>query len=115
MNHMKTLTIGLIFILISLTIEKYVNASTIEGSSSSSDELINTSEDDQREENRHFLNKQLIDYFRSQIMKRGRSMNIKNLLNNNYFSDSNEDMNLNLRSNRLDRKRGGKFAIPRMG
>ena len=121
MNYMKVVTIGLFFVIMSLTIEKYVNASTLEGYSSSSDELQSSEEQQQRDDNHHFLNKQLIDYFRSEIMKRARPVNGKKLLNKNYFSetpisqDSNEELNLNLRSNRLERKRGGKFAIPRMG
>jgi hypothetical protein len=120
MNYMKILTIGLCFIMMSLTMEKYVNGSILEGYSSSSDELLNRSEEEQREENRHFLNKQLLDYFRSETMKRARSINNKKLSNKNYFyqtpftEDSNEELNVNLR-NRFDRKRGGKFAIPRMG
>ncbi len=74
----------------------------------------------------HLLNKQLLDYFRSEMRKRSfRAKAIsrqRSLKRNNYF-DHDESQELNSNENfdhekqlgRYNQKRGGKFAIPRMG
>lgn len=119
MNYVKTLIISLFFAMMTLSIEKNVHALSLDGSS---EELFSSSEE-QHDQNSQFLNRQLIDYFRSEIMKRSfraRALNNRKPSFRNYFYEApignNEEANVNSeRLHGLNRKRAGKFAIPRMG
>ena len=123
MNNSRVIIIAMFLIVMSLSLEQYASALSIDSSSSSHEIESNSGEESRYH---HSLNKHLLDYIRSELKKRSfraKAISRQRSLKRNYYFDHDESQEQNSNENfdheqslgRYYHKRGGKFAIPRMG